>query len=201
MTLGSRRPGRGRAGHLARAITWIGLVAVAAISFSGCQSGLRPSDIVASLKADLPKIEQLKVTSLYIAPPSAEGSAGGCGDSFDYPRGNFATDPTTKACIASLLDSGVVLLAFDAQARADLDSILRDSEQRGPRLVDVHWVQHSPSGQLVFGSFSVVGDENGYVYAPGKAVDYASQPRSDCAEAIDADWFREWSCEPGAFPW
>jgi hypothetical protein len=155
---------------------------------------------VGSLRADVPQIQQLKVESLYVATPLTDGSLPACGDKFEYPRGDFVADPSSQACIASLLDSGVVLLSFDVQARADFDAILQDSDKHGPRLRAVSSVRYSSSGQLVFGNFSVVGDPKSYVYSPGTAVAVAAEPRSDCAESINADWLREWSCDPAA-PW
>jgi hypothetical protein len=111
---------------------------------------------------------------------------------FDYLRGVFVTDRSSQSC-ADLVRGHPSTSAFDAQASADLDALLRDSERHGPRLQSIESAFYSADGQLTTGYFRLVGVKDGYLYLPGKATDH--RPDSTCGEAVNADWFREYRCQ------
>jgi hypothetical protein len=157
----------------------------AAICMAGC--GTSERDVVQAIQQDFPVIEQMRITDYYsYSPPDGPRC-----EYFAYVRGRFLTDRSLAAC-AGYLSLGPTNL--DSQARSDLDLFMQESERHEPRLTTVSRVEFSAEGKVASGGFSVGGSMTSYVYAPGEAEAYASSPRSDCAEAINADWYREWDC-------
>lgn len=82
---------------------------------------------------------------------------------------------------------------FDARARADLDALLRESEQHGPRLQHA-FVNFAPDGTVTRDSWLGFSFGTSYVYDPGAAAKVTTTDDSTCQEPVDDDWYRDWIC-------
>jgi hypothetical protein len=110
----------------------------------------------------------------------------------DYSRGAFVTDPASESCRTWMLFRDTPPSPFDAQARADIDSLVRESARHGSQIVGISSAFYSEDGRLTSGYFSLAGVDDAYEYMPGHALNY--QPDSTCGEPVNADWFREYEC-------
>ena len=160
----------------------VGLLAATALAAAlvGCQPNA--ADEVSAIQSQFQVVEQLRVTNLMIVD--------GC-DYLVYSRGAFMTDPSSRECDVDVLGPHP-RVAFDAQARNDLDSVRAMSQANRPRLQHA-FVKFTSAGKVAPDSSFGFSQDVDYVYRPS-ADTRAGFVDSTCAEQVNADWYRTWSC-------
>jgi len=162
--------------------TVVGLLAATALAAAlvGCQPNA--ADEVSAIQSQFQVVEQLRVTNLMIVD--------GC-DYLVYSRGAFVTDLSSRECDVDVLGPHP-RVAFDAQARNDLDSVRAMSQANRPRLQHA-FVKFTSAGKVAPDSSFGFSQDVDYVYRPS-ADTRAGFVDSTCAEQVNADWYRTWSC-------
>ena len=158
---------------------WLLAIVVGGAIVSGCQPTTAQS--IASIKADFEVLERLEVTNFMTAE--------GC-DYIAYLRGVFVTDPASDACIVDV-DGPHPRLAFDSQARIDLDTVLRETAQHGPRLHHA-FVNFRADGTVAGDSSFGFSWNEDFVYDPAVAGTITKACDSECEEPLNAEWYRVW---------
>jgi hypothetical protein len=159
-------------GVLVRLLTGVAIAAL----LLGCGLGrVDRTEAVADLETLLPTIDAFRVTNFLIDERCHY---------IAYERGVFVTDPDSEDCILDM-DGPYPRARIDDQARADIESILAESDRLGQRLHHA-FVQYDADGTMIVGSFGFDWDRD-FVYEPH----WVELPSEDSQEvtAIDADWY------------
>lgn len=169
---------------------YLAAAAMLGVAVSACGGGLDDRGIVKALQADFRPIERLHLTRLWVGE--------GC-DYIVYGRGAFVTDPASEGCEIDV-GNPTPRVALDAQAKADLTALSSAFRSNGPALTQARVKYNAddtvaPDSQFSFsqGCWFLCGGDPWYVYRPTSETK-ARFVDSTCAEQVDPDWWKAWSC-------